>query len=112
MSKKNSREIRDELKKEYLRGLNQAEQMQREYCSTVLGVIKDRLIRTIKISDSLEEAEIEIKKIIRLIDEYTDSETTSIDLSIIEDDDDIVDEIDEAEDDDDYVSLLDFIEDK
>ena len=99
------------MKKEFLRGLNEADQFHRENCLTVLGIIKDRLIRTIKISDSLEEAEVEIKKVIRLIDEYTDSETTSIDLSIVDDEDEIVNEVDEMEDDE-YISLLDFVEDK
>lgn len=110
MTKKNSREIRDKLKKEYFRGLNEADQFYKENCLIILGVIKERLIRTIRVSDTLEEAEKEIKKVIRLIDEYTDSETTSIDLSIV-DDDEIVNEVDGMEDDE-YISLLDFVEDK
>lgn len=109
MTKKNSRETRDELKKEYFLGLNEADKFYKENCLIILGVIKERLIRTIRVSDTLEEAEKEIKKVIRLIDEYTDSETTSIDLSIV--DDEIVNEVDGMEDDE-YISLLDFVEDK
>ena len=108
MTKKNSREIRDKLKKEYFRGLNEADQFYKENCLIILGVIKERLIRTIRVSDTLEEAEKEIKKVIRLIDEYTNRETTSIDLSIV--DDEIVNEVDGMEDDE-YISLLDFVED-
>jgi hypothetical protein len=102
---------RDEFKKEYLKGLREAEEMHKGCMTKVLEIVKDRLTETINDSVTLEDAQDEMEKLIQLIDEYIDGEITADELGDKQNDRNIheitrlVDEIESDE----IISLTDFV---
>ncbi len=70
------RNRRDELKKEFLRGIEKAKDAQQGCSEAFLGIIYDRLSTIVDEIVDMREAEDEIEKILELIEEYTDGRVT------------------------------------
>ena len=81
---KRERELREDLKKEYLRGIKEAEELHKGCKHEFLGLMRDKLSQVIDNAIVLEDAEDGIEDVIRLIDEYMQGNTTVKELKEVE----------------------------
>jgi len=106
------RNRREELKREFLRGIEKAKVAHQGCNETFLGIIYERLSTILDEIVDMREAEDEIEKILKLIEEYTDGRVSIDELKDRE-----YNKVLSGEDrvsifsDDDVVSLLDFVRD-
>ncbi|NNV04704.1 hypothetical protein, partial [Brevibacillus sp. MCWH] len=70
----------------------------------VLDVVRERLIRSVKSSDDMNELLREVIEVIQLLDFYLEKDSKIRT-------EDYLDEEEDDDDDDEYISLLDFVRD-
>jgi predicted RNase H-like HicB family nuclease len=104
------RQVTEEKKREYLRGLQEARRIHKESNFAFLEIVKDRLENVLRDVDTLEEAEEEIEKVIQLIDEYTEGEVPVKEIIDREHTEEIEETI-KGLDTDEVISLTDFVRD-
>jgi Zn-dependent alcohol dehydrogenase len=111
-----ARTHREELKKEYLRGVEETRAMQQESVGKFLELVKDKLSKSMDKSVTLEGATDDMESIIQLIDEYT---VGGVPVDRLIDREIAVDTIDELEDKigdielnngEEVISLMDFVD--
>lgn len=106
-SKKELKKKRVELKKEYLRGLEEASNSLTKNSSiVVLDVVRERLIRSVKSSDDMNELLREVIEVIQLLDFYLEKDSKIRMEDYLDEE-----EYDDDDDDDEYISLLDLVRD-
>jgi len=103
--------IRADMRKEYLRGLKEAEKTHIKGSHAFLAIIRDSIVNIMNNCDDMDEAELQLQRILQLIDDYTDGEITAKDIRALDFDDNdvtIEDKIDEVGKRD-IISLTDFV---
>jgi hypothetical protein len=109
------RKHNDELKREYLRGASEANSKQKECTGKFLGLVKDRLSKTMDKAVTLEDAVDDIEEVIQLIDDYNYGEIPVDELIERETVDEISaihNRLEKLETDgDEVISLTDFLND-
>lgn len=76
-----STEAKAEMKKEYMRGIEESKAFHTECHTTFLELVKDKVTRIINESDTLEEAQDELEELIQFMDEYTEGQVTVEELT-------------------------------
>jgi hypothetical protein len=103
---------RQELKKEYIRGANEAQANLKESTDAFLDLVKDKLARAAASTTfDVEDLQDEIEKTIQFIDEFTGGNTDISDYRE-RDEADRLDTLSDFKEDDDIVSLMDFVRDE
>jgi hypothetical protein len=107
---------KQDLKKEYLRGLSEHNQIMKDSYGTFLELLKSRLKKVTANAVIREDYEEGIDEVIELIDEYLNE--TPVNEILARAENQFEDEIEELEEDleeitnDDIISLTDFINDR
>lgn len=105
-----TKELRIELKREYVRGMEEAKKVHKESTHAVLEIVRDRLTTILNDYTDELDVEYELEKVIQLIDEYNEGEITAKELKKKHDLDELEEELKEL-DTDDVISLTEFVRD-